>query len=270
MSGHDDTLYACACAFLARCGEFLSSDSSNIEALDRATNVCIRRSDYIVRDLDRSSREIPANHTAAQQPSHQSHYSLVLETWRRNSFRCAILTGVTDGKVSFNLHLYLDGNGHSLTLSTDTNDVLGGIGLQQSSGPFPSDSFNGAYALGVTGTSLNETEEFYAAGLATATGNGGTLSGMVDLGLLFTSGTVAHAPVPVAGAPVSGQFSSNSNGVFTGTITGVDLTTCPSFSSGGSDCTSDAFTYYLIDTAGDNILIETDTNQLTLGYLAQR
>jgi hypothetical protein len=180
------------------------------------------------------------------------------------------LTGVTDGKVSFNLHLYLDGNGHSLTLSTDTNDVLGGIGLQQSSGPFPSDSFNGAYALGVTGTSLNETEEFYAAGLATATGNGGTLSGMVDLGLLFTSGTVAHAPVPVAGAPVSGQFSSNSNGVFTGTITGVDLTTCPSFSSGGSDCTSDAFTYYLIDTAGDNILIETDTNQLTLGYLAQR
>lgn len=95
MSGHDDTLYACACAFLARCGEFLSSGSSNIEALDRATNVCIRRSDYIVRDLDRSSREIPANHTAAQQPSHQSHYSLVPETWRRNSFGCAILSNVS-------------------------------------------------------------------------------------------------------------------------------------------------------------------------------
>jgi hypothetical protein len=180
------------------------------------------------------------------------------------------LTGVTDGKVSFNLHLYLDGNGHSLTVSTDTSDVLAGVGLQQSSGPFPSRSFNGAYALSVTGTNLNETEEFYAAGPATATGDAGTISGMVDLGLLFTSGTVVHAPVPVGGAPMSGQFSSNSNGVFTGTITGLDLTTCPLFDSGGSGCTSDAFTYYLINTAGDSILIETDTNQLTLGYFAQR
>jgi len=180
------------------------------------------------------------------------------------------LTGVTDGKVSFNLHLYLNGNGHSLTVSTDTNDVLTGFGLQQSSGPFLSGSLNGTYTLGLTGTNLNETEEFYAAGPSTATGNGGTISGMVDLGLLFASGTVAHAPVPVAGAPVSGHFSSSSNGVFTGTITGVDLTTCPLFDSEGSGCTSDAFTYYLINTAGDNISIETDTNQLTLGYFTQK
>jgi hypothetical protein len=180
------------------------------------------------------------------------------------------LTGVTDGKVSFSLHLYLDGNGHSLTVSTDTNDVLSGIGFQQSSGPFPSGSFNGAYALGITGTNLNETEEFYAVGPASANGNTGTISGTVDLGLLFASGTVVHAPVPLAAAGLSGNFSSTSNGVFTGTISGVDLTTCPLFDSAGSGCTSDTFTYFLINTAGANILIETDTNQLTLGYFAQQ
>jgi len=35
-------------------------------------------------------------------------------------------------------------------------------------------------------------------------------------------------------------------------------------------CTNDIFSYYLIDSAGDNIAIETDENQLTLGFFLQQ
>jgi hypothetical protein len=33
---------------------------------------------------------------------------------------------------------------------------------------------------------------------------------------------------------------------------------------------SDAFSFYLIDSTGDFIAIETDNNQLTLGYFNQK
>jgi len=35
-------------------------------------------------------------------------------------------------------------------------------------------------------------------------------------------------------------------------------------------CSVDNFSYYLIDVAGDNIAIETDENQLTLGFFLQQ
>jgi hypothetical protein len=70
---------------------------------------------------------------------------------------------------------------------------------------------------------------------------------------------------------VAGAFTSNADGIFTGTITGVDVTTCPLFTTTAEGpCTADVFNYYLIDAAGDNIAIETDLNQLTLGAFAQQ
>jgi len=39
---------------------------------------------------------------------------------------------------------------------------------------------------------------------------------------------------------------------------------------GGVGCTDDTFIYYLVDPAGNNIAIETDGNQITLGYFIQQ
>ena len=70
--------------------------------------------------------------------------------------------------------------------------------------------------------------------------------------------------------PLSGTFARNADGIFTGTFTGVDVTNCKLFTPTGPGCSADVFNYYLIDAAGGNIAIETDTNQLTLGFFAQQ
>jgi len=171
---------------------------------------------------------------------------------------------ITDGTINFNLQVYLDGNGNALAISLDNKDVLGGRGyLQTGAGSFTAASFNGPYALGAGGVDVTGFE-FDAVGLFSADGVG-AFAGFVDLnwsGPLYTD------------APVSGTFvttgTAASNGIFSGgTITGLDLTTCVFF-GGTPGCTADAFNYYLIDATGDNIAIETDANQLTLGYFAQQ
>ena len=177
------------------------------------------------------------------------------------------ITGLADtaSVVSFNMQLYLDGNGHALALSLDSGDVVGGGGSQQSAGvAFAATSFSGPYGLDVTGWDANYYGEFDAVGPVTATGNSGTLAEAVDLNWLFSAGPT------YAGAPVSGTFTSNADGIFTGTVTGIDVTNCVLFTSTGPGCTADVFNYYLIDAAGDSIAIETDFNQLTLGFLAQQ
>jgi predicted RNA methylase len=52
-------------------------------------------------------------------------------------------------------------------------------------------------------------------------------------------------------------------GIFTGNVTGLDVTNCQEYSPGGAGCTADAFTYYLVN-AGTVVGIENDGNQLTL------
>jgi hypothetical protein len=176
------------------------------------------------------------------------------------------ITGLADGALPpnvFNIQLYLDGNGHALAITLDTNDYLAGIGYQQSGGPFAATSFSGAYAMGATGWDLNFQGELDAVGPVTAPSGGGTFSGDVDLNWLGSAG-------PYPDAPVTGTLTSNPDGIFPGTITGVDVTTCPLFTTGAPGCTADIFNYYLIDATGDNIAIETDPNQLTLGAFAQQ
>jgi hypothetical protein len=174
------------------------------------------------------------------------------------------IAGLTDstGVANFNLQLYLDGNGHALAITMDVSDTIGGGGSVQSGGG--SFAFSGAYGMDVTGWDANYYGEFDAAGPVTATGTGGTIAGAVDLNWLSSIGPT------YSGAPVSGIFTSNADGIFTGTFTGVDVTNCEVFNSVGTGCTNDVFNYYLIDAAGDNIAIETDFNQLTLGFFAQQ
>jgi hypothetical protein len=173
------------------------------------------------------------------------------------------IPGLTDGVNSLNVQLYLDGNGHALAITLDAGDVIGGNGYQQSgTGTFTAASFSGAYALGVGGADSDDELYISAVGPVMADGVGTLPSGFVDLNWADTE--------TVANAPVTGTFTAASTGIFTGTITGLDVTDCTIFTSDGSGCTADVFNYYLVDATGDNIAIETDANQLTLGVFQQQ
>ena len=172
----------------------------------------------------------------------------------------------------YSIQLYLDGNGHALGISMDPTLVIAGVGFTQGAGPFTATSFNGAYGLDVTGGDFNYDGEFDGVGPVKAVGSSGTLSGDLDLNWL----NLQVVPLEAANSTLTGTFAPSANpaaataGVFTGTVTGIDLTNCPAFTSGAPGCTADAFSYYLIDATGDNIAIETDLNQATLGVFAQQ
>jgi hypothetical protein len=79
----------------------------------------------------------------------------------------------------------------------------------------------------------------------TANDNTDTLLGFADSG----TGTGSFA--------ITGSLSATSNGVFPGTLTGLDV---------ASPTKADSFTFYLVDNTRA-VAIETDNSQLTLGYL---
>ncbi len=168
------------------------------------------------------------------------------------------LTNVTDGTNTFNLQLYVDGNGNALSLTLDTaQDVLEGVGYEQTGGgSFTAGSFNGSYVIAATGADVTNEFELDAVGPVVADGVGAFSSPQgtgVDLNWLSTGSAATTSP----GLSVSGTFTSASSGVFSGgTLTGLDVTTSGS---------QDAFDYYVVDTT-KVITIETDSNQLTLGY----
>jgi hypothetical protein len=155
------------------------------------------------------------------------------------------LTNLTDGTFNVRLQLYLTGDGNATVISMDYSDVLAGFGYRQTGGgSFTASSFSGKYGMNATG--FGGRTEFDAVGPITADGIG-TLQGRYDTGIL--SGT------PRANSSLTGDFVADGGGVFTGTISGLDITT---------SANRDAFTYYVIDTK-KAVAIETDPNQLTLG-----
>jgi hypothetical protein len=172
------------------------------------------------------------------------------------------VSGVTVGSaaVPFSPALYLDGNGHAVAINLDPlisarGHVLEGGFLQTGSGSFTTGSFNGKYGFDATGWDNNTTGELDAAGSITASGSSGTFSGTVDLNWLNSSSPTRP------GLAVSGDLTAAANGIFTGTITGLDVTT---------PTNNDIFNFYLIDPAGEAIAIETDSNQLTLLFINQQ
>lgn len=169
---------------------------------------------------------------------------------------------ITDGTLSYNVQLYLDGNGHALAISMDAgSDVLSGAGFVQGAG-VATTSFSGSYGLDVSGN--DGTSEFTLDGVGPVSVTSGAISGTVDLNWI-NGADQTYADTAVSGTVVT-TGAGASSGVFTGTITGVDVVSCITNSS----CTADNFSYYLIDSTGDNIAIETDENQLTLGFFLQQ
>ena len=163
------------------------------------------------------------------------------------------MTDGISGGANFNLQLYLGGNGNALAITLDDSEVLSGLAYQQTGGgSLNPGSFKGTYALDAFGFDVNKLDEFNAVGPVTADGVG-TLAGAVDLNWITGA---PPAGVLEPDLSVAGTFTAAANGIFTGTITGLDVTTPSS---------QDAFTYYMVDTT-KVLAIETDPNQLTLGY----
>jgi hypothetical protein len=161
------------------------------------------------------------------------------------------LSGLNDGFIS-TAQLYLTAGHQAILATADPAEQVAGY-IYQQTGPFTSGSFAGNYALNATGFGfpvILSPVEFDAVGSITA--GSGSLSGTVDLNLLAAIQNTS----PKADVAISGNFTAGSSAISSGTITGLDVTTSSN---------QDSFTYYLID-ATQGVVIETDPNQLTLGY----
>jgi hypothetical protein len=167
------------------------------------------------------------------------------------------LSSLTGGPFTFTAQMYLSGlgtasnvsgNGTATVVSMDASDVLAGVAYQQTGGgSFTAASFSGNYGMNATGFDFNNELEFDAVGPVSADGVS-MLNGTVDLNFMVPPGTQATVSINPA------AFASDPSGVFTGTMTGLDI---------DNPGNNDAFSYYLVDTT-KVIAIETDSNQLTL------
>ena len=151
------------------------------------------------------------------------------------------------------LQLYLTGSGTGTVLSMDATDVLSGLAFQQTAGA----SFSGTYGMNASGFHMTNTLELDDVGLVSANpGTGtGSLFATHTIDENFMTSTLQVTPTP--GLLVSGAFSPVASGIFTGTITGLDIDS--------NNANVDNFTYYIVDTTRA-LAIETDTKQLTLIY----
>jgi hypothetical protein len=163
------------------------------------------------------------------------------------------LSGLTDRFIS-TAQIYLSGGSQASLVTMDLTDAAAGYIFQQTGSSFTSNSFSGNYAFNATGYGLPITLapiEFDAVGPITADGIGG-ITGNVDENILAS----IQGASPASSVPLIGTFTANADGIFIGTISGLDITKATN---------QDSFIYYLID-ATKGVAIETDPNQLTLGY----
>jgi hypothetical protein len=186
-------------------------------------------------------------------------------TWIQDPYTGRVsISGLTDGTGNFSsdLQLYPDGNGNAMTLTMDLSDAIGGRGFLQTANAYTASNFNFPYAMSISGWEADFGDNFNAAGPVTADGVG-SFSGFTDLNWI-------GSPTTYPNNTTTGTFTAAAAGDFAGSITGVDVLSCPTYGVGTTVCTADVFVYYLIDAAGDNIAIETDTNQMALGYFTQQ
>jgi len=164
---------------------------------------------------------------------------------------------VQDTTDGFTFEMYLDGNGSGAVVSMDdctgvACDVLAGLAYQQTgAGSFNAASFSGSYGLGATGIDFDGVNSVEVDSVGPVTADGvGALNGIVDQNSL--------SGAPTTNVALTGDFVVDPSGVFTTNngIKGLDVLI---------PANQDAFTYYLIDNQRA-VAIETDPNQLTLGY----
>jgi hypothetical protein len=170
-------------------------------------------------------------------------------SWTIDPTGRATLSHLTDGSTfDYSLHLYLTGDGNALLLSSDATNPFAGQGFQQQSGGFTAASLSGSYGLnaGLASVSTSFGSATAAGSVTSVAGNGtDSVTGFADSG----NGAADFA--------ISGSLTAASNGVFTGTLTGLDSQ---------SRTTANNFTLYLVDNTRA-VMIETDNTQLSMGYL---
>jgi hypothetical protein len=152
--------------------------------------------------------------------------------------------------VGLTLQLYLSGGETNFVAAMDDGDSYAGPAFVQTTpaGSYSASNFSGNYAFSASGYQFGSFGlEFDAIGTLAASES--TVTGTVDENVLDGA--------PTTGIALTDGFTANASGIFTGTVTGLDL----------ANGTQDSFAYYLFDSSGDSIAIETDANQLTLGYI---
>lgn len=167
------------------------------------------------------------------------------------------LSNLTDGATfTYAMHMYLTGNGEELIQYIPGTVFLqqysfAGEAFQRQASALKSNAFSGAYGL----FDVDDTQTMVepqlgpasARGSVNVTASSGTnaVEGFVDNG----NGALAYL--------VSGSLTYVSDGIFTGTLTGLNP---------ASSVTSGNFTLYLVDDT-QAVLVETDNSRLVLGRL---
>jgi hypothetical protein len=162
------------------------------------------------------------------------------------------VSNLSAANLGSNLYLYLAGNGQGFVLSNDSASAFQGEAIEQQTTPFTAASFNGTYGLN-TGAFPFVVADKDLIGLIAVTSTSGTdsLTGSGETSQL--TGT----QLGTADFSISGSFTPASNGIFQGSITGVNLL---------SPATPGDFTLYLVDDT-QGFAIETDTGALNLIHL---
>jgi hypothetical protein len=174
-------------------------------------------------------------------------------TYTLDSMGRVSITNLSGANFNDNLLLYLTGNGQGLVLSNDSADVFMGEAFQQQTAPFTAGSLDGNYELNTSFTGSYSAASavpyigpFVIGSIAASTSNGtDSLTGFGD----GDNGTTNFA--------ISGSFTPASNGIFQGTIIGLNST---------SPATTGNFTLYMVDDT-QGFAIQTDNGQLNLVHL---
>ncbi|MGO8796428.1 MAG: beta strand repeat-containing protein [Candidatus Sulfotelmatobacter sp.] len=171
------------------------------------------------------------------------------------------ITGLTDtsNSISLTVQFYLDGNGEAVGITMDTTETLGSTLGGQITTADTDANFTGTYALVTEGWDGGESGEFSAVGSITATGVGDTFSGFTDVNFYGTTTT---------NATLSGSYTFDETGILSPSyFTGLDIDS--------TFANTDQFNIYMIGNngsssgPGDGVFIETDSNQLTIGFFQQ-
>ena len=158
------------------------------------------------------------------------------------------LTQLTDGATfNYSLHGYLASSGNLLLLSNDSNDALAGQGFQQQASALTGGAFSGTYGLNAAVIPSTSTPTPLVGSLTTTVAGANiSVSGFADLG---------------TGGPdfaLTGSFAASTGGILAGTLTGINPTS--------ATAAGNHLSLYVVDSVRA-VVIETDSNQLALGYL---
>jgi hypothetical protein len=144
------------------------------------------------------------------------------------------ISNLSAANLGSNLYLYLAGNGQGFVLSNDSASVFQGEAIEQQATPFTAASFNGTYGLNTGAFPFVAAGEDLIGSIAATSTNGiDSLTGSGETSQL--TGT----QLGTTDFSISGSLTPASNGIFQGSLTGVNLL---------SPTTPGDFTLYLVDS----------------------